>query len=167
MTPQAFSVDINMDVKDYKIVTLVNITRSLIKRIMIENNISLDANSGAYAKNYFLQVMKSYEEASVFNVKIIGVVTVEINSTDDVSEEHIRDFVQSLKSVIRQDDMLVRWDSNKFLLAYLIDDVERAKQVVNKLKHMTSKKGTAGISYDFSSTWQTINEPISVLIDRL
>lgn len=165
--PHAFSVQIDAMVEDYRVIVFMDITQSLIKRIMIENNASLDAKSGAYSKNYFLQVMKSYEEASIFNEKIIGVSAIDINSEENVDDDTIREFVQNLKATVRQDDMLVRWNSKKFLLAYLIDDENRATQVVEKLKHMTHQKSEKGLSYEFSSVLQNEKESISSLIDKL
>lgn len=47
--PRAFSVAIQK-VEEYAVVTFSDITQTLIKRIMIENNTSIDVKSGAYSK---------------------------------------------------------------------------------------------------------------------
>ena len=61
--PHAFSVELQRVTDEYTIATFNDITQSLIKRIMIENNANMDAGSGAYAKEYFLQIARSYEDA--------------------------------------------------------------------------------------------------------
>ena len=164
--PQAFSVDFDSGEDEFKIVTLVDITQTLIKRIMIENNATLDKNSGAYAKQYFLQVMKSYEDAAAFNEKIIGVCSVEILS-DSLSDEHVKEFVRNFKSATRQDDMLIRWAKNKFLLAFLVDDEEKASMVIRKLKEMTKQKVISGLDYEFEHTWQKDKESVIKLVNSL
>ena len=164
--PQAFSVAVDSSVVEYKIVTLEDITQTLIKRIMIENNATLDKKSGAYAKQYFLQIMKSYEDAAAFNEKIIGVCSVEILS-DSLSDEHVQEFVRNFKSATRQDDMLIRWAKNKFLLAFLVDDEEKANMVIRKLKEMTKSKVISGLDYEFEHTLQKNNESVAKLINGL
>ena len=165
--PQAFAVNIDMSAENFKVVTLVNITQSLVKRIMIENNASLDRQSGAYAKKYFLQVMHSYEEAAVFNEKIIGLSSIAIISEDTLDEEIQQEFVAKIKSSIRQDDMLIRWNANSFFLIYLVDNEEKGTQVAIKLKDLLKKITIGDLTYNFSSVLQKEKEKISALIKRL
>ena len=169
--PHAFSVDVKESVEDYKIISFEDITQSLIKRIMIENHASIDKNSGAYDKQYFQQVMQSYEEAATFNEKIIGAISIELIHVDGedvkIEVENLKLFVENFKSSIRQDDMLVHWSDSKFLLVYLVDDVSNAKQVVDKIQEVTNKNSVSGLRYKFSSASQYENESISKLIKRL
>ncbi|MDD2356680.1 MAG: hypothetical protein PHX13_02065 [Thiovulaceae bacterium] len=167
--PCAFSVKIDSSVQDYKIVTFVDITRDLVKRIMIENNINIDKKSGAYDKKYFLQIGKNFEEAAVFNEKMIGMnlVTVDEEANPDFSHDDnaLREFVKKFKSSIRQDDMLVRWGPSKFLLVYLIDSEQNAGQVAIKLQNLL--KGMSGLNSTLSSVLQQKGENISALIKRV
>ncbi|QSZ40752.1 hypothetical protein GJV85_01000 [Sulfurimonas aquatica] len=165
--PQAFSVNVDMSLGELKVVTFVNITQSLIKRLMIENNASVDAKSGAYSKSYFLHIMKSYEDASLFNEKIIGASAIEIKSDKEVSETTLREFVENFKQFIREDDMLIRWSSKQFLLIYLAKDATTATKVRSKLKSIATNKTISGVSYLLSSTWQKDKESITTLLSRL
>ena len=169
--PHAFSVDIKRSVEDYKIISFEDITQSLIKRIMIENNASIDKKSGAYDKQYFLQVMQSYEDAAAFNEKIIGVISIELIHVDGedirVEKMSLQSFVENFKRSIRQDDMLIHWSDSKFLLVYLVDDKDKIKQVVEKIQEMTNKNGISELRYKFSSASQDENETISKLLKRL
>ena len=169
--PHAFSVDIKDSVEDYKIISFEDITQSLIKRIMIENNASIDKKSGAYDKQYFQQVMQSYEDAATFNEKIIGAISIELIHVDGedikVEVENLQLFVENFKRSIRQDDMLVHWSDSKFLLVYLVDDVSSAAQVVDKIQAVTNKNSISGLRYKFSSASQDENETMSKLIKRV
>jgi len=169
--PHAFAVDVKESVEDYKIISFEDITQSLIKRIMIENNASIDKKSGAYDKQYFQQVMQSYEDAAAFNEKIIGAISIELIHMDgedtNVEEAKLKLFVENFKRSIRQDDMLIHWDDRKFVLVYLVDDENNVKQVVDKIQEVTNKNSVSGLRYKFSSASQDENETISKLIKRL
>ena len=168
--PCAFSVDVKDSLEDYKIISFEDITQSLIKRIMIENNASIDKKSGAYDKQYFQQVMQSYEDAATFNEKIIGAISIELVHVDEdvkIEIENLKLFVENFKRSIRQDDMLVHWSDSKFVLVYLVDDKSNAAQVVDKIQEVTNKNSVSGLRYKFSSASQNEDETISKLLKRL
>ncbi|MGA9046955.1 diguanylate cyclase domain-containing protein [Sulfuricurvum sp.] len=131
--PHAFSVAAQSPAKDYTLVTFTDISEDLIKRIMIENDVSIDKESGAYDKNYFLHTSKSFHDAALFNKKSIGITLIELISSDPEGEKYLHDFSSSIKSNIRQSDMLVRWGKKTFLLAYLVDTAENAMKFSRKL----------------------------------
>lgn len=131
--PFAFSVTIDTPVDDFAIISFVDISQDLIKRIMIENDVSIDKESGAFNKDYFIHTAKSFQNAALFNEKLIGISMIKIDSFSDCSKKNIRDLSSSIKSNIRQSDMLVRWDESIFLLAYLIDSAENAMRFSHKL----------------------------------
>lgn len=131
--PYAFSVSAQTPVPGYTIVIFTDISQDLIKRIMIENDVSIDKESGAYDKDYFTHTSKSFSEAAIFNKKLIGVTMIELMSSDTEAEHYLHDFSSSIKSNIRQSDMLVRWGKKSFLLAYLVDSSENAFKFSRKL----------------------------------
>ncbi len=175
MTPSydsyAFHVKIDSSVEDYRIVTFVDITRDLIKRIMIKNNVNIDIPSGAYDKKYFLQVAKNFDDAAVFNEKIIGAVLVKIDEDENpdfaYDEEALKRFVSDFKHATRQDDMLVRWDRAKFLLIYLVDGVLSSEQMIKKLENLIQNSAMRSLKCKLSSALQKEGESIISLLARL
>lgn len=169
--PHAFSVDIQSDVEDYKIVTFTDITQTLIKRIMIENNANMDVKSGAYTKKYFLQIARSYQDAALFNEKIIGVILIEASLSDgsniSSSQETLSIFSSHFKSSIRQDDMLIRWNDNTFLLIFLIDSIANAEKMLEKLRLLSATLSTKDVNCKLSLKTQKENETIKELISRV
>jgi hypothetical protein len=129
--PHAFSVDIDMSVDTFVIVTFKDITQDLIKRIMIENSANIDQKSGAYAKRYFLQIAPSYEDAARFNEKIIATALINL---DNIEVQDLTQETTKIKAIIRQDDMLIHWNDDAFLLLYLVDNEQNAKFMLNKLR---------------------------------
>jgi len=166
--PHAFSIDINKDVQGYKIVTLTDVTQTLIKRIMTENKTNMDKDSGAYSKSYFLQISQSYEDAAIFNEKIIATVLIKIESSNLGNGNNIlSDSVDKFRNITRQDDILIRWSDNAFLLFYLIDNPNNSHFMLNKLDSINLKNGIEGVKYTFTLTTQKENENVKALIKRI
>ncbi len=169
--PHAFFVDIQSSIEDYKIVTLADITQTLIRRIMIENNANMDTKSGAYAKKYFLQIARSYQDAAVFNEKIISAILIEVSPVDgsniSSSQDTLSAFSNHFKNSIRQDDMWIRWEDNTFLLIFLVDSVTNAEKMLEKLRILSSTLSTKDVNCKVSLKIQEENETIKELISRV
>ena len=133
--PHAFSVALEQTTPGYTIATFKDITQDLIKRIMIENNANIDLKSGAYAKDYFLHISRSYQDAAQFNEKIIGAILITIKEEED--NEKLTVFAEHFKNNTRQDDMLIRWYGNSFLLVYLVDSESNAQLLINKFESVS------------------------------
>lgn len=167
--PYAFSVHVDTCVSDYEIITFTDISQDFIKRIMIENDASIDKESGAYDSEYFIHTSKSFQDAAEFNKKAIGITMIELMSTDHEAEQFLRDFTASIKSSIRQSDMLVRWEKKTFLLAYLANSAEDVKAFSQKLLMVMRKEPFEqlnAISMRMGATLQTPKEEMSSIIKR-
>lgn len=161
--PHAFSVQIDK-IEEYVIAAFTDITQTLIKRIMIENNTSIDSKSGAYARNYFLQIAQSYQDAATFNKKIIGAVLINVDTNDETLSKAL---ATHFKTVIRQDDMLIRWSSDAFLLVYLVDNIKNAQIMLQKLKAISKKDDIKEVDCVFNQITQNEGEGIKAFIRRI
>jgi GGDEF domain-containing protein len=167
--PHAFSVSVESPVPNYAIVTFTDISQDLIKRIMIENDVSIDKESGAFDKEYFNHTSKSFIEAAIFNKKLIAITMIELMSTDAEAEKYLHDFCFSIKSNIRQSDMLVRWGKKVFLLAYLIDSSENGMKFSRKLLSVMREEPfqtLSSVSMRIGTSVQTNNDDIFNIITR-
>lgn len=165
----AFLVTIDTPAEGYTIVSFTDISQDLIKRIMIENDVSIDKESGAYNQDYFIHTSKSFQDAAQFNKKSVGITMVELMMSDADAERYLRDFTSSIKSNIRQSDMLVRWGKKVFLLAYLIDTPENAMNFSKKLLNVMRQEPFETlntISMRLGTTVQQEKESISDIIAR-
>ncbi len=161
----AYSVSLDRSVDGYVVATFSDITDSLIKRIMIESNANMDSESGAYAREYFLQISRSYQDAAVFNEKIIGAIEVEMDAATPY--ERLEGFVERFKRSTRQEDMLIRWEDKGFLVVFLVDNETNAHQMLTKLKNMSQAPAMQEFSYDLKLFVQEEDESIKALIKRL
>jgi GGDEF domain-containing protein len=165
--PHAFSVNTIKNEDNYTVVSFEDITQTLIKRIMIQNSANIDIKSGAYDKTYFLQVMKSLEEAARFNEKIIAMSMIRLSHDEALSSEVLQNFVNTFKSSTRQDDMLVHWSDEIFLLVYLVDTQENATQVANKLKELKCSGSKLGLKCTLNSILQKETQNLQSLVKEL
>jgi len=162
--PHAFSIEIDTNVEEHKIVTFTDITQDLIKRIMIENNANIDKKTGAYSKQYFQQIAKSYEYAANFNEKSIATILITLPNENN---NELTTFVNCFKNIIRQDDMLINWGKNKFLLVYLIDADSNAHKMLSKLNNMLSIEPLKEFNLELELKIQEKDENIKSLINRI
>lgn len=167
--PHAFSVAVDTPVSDFTIVTFTDISQDLIKRIMIENDVSIDKESGAYNSDYFTHTSKSFHDAAEFNKKSIAITMIELMANDDDAAKYLKDFTSSIKSNIRQSDMLVRWGKKTFLLAYLVDTPDNAMNFSRKLFNVMRQEpfeALTTIKMHMGTTVQKEKEEISHIIKR-
>jgi hypothetical protein len=169
--PHAFAVAIDNSVSEHCVVTFSDITQTLIKRIMIENNANMDIQSGAYAKEYFLHVAQSYEDAANFNEKILGAILIHADKKDgsDLSNDSnaLNALVSYFRSSIRQDDMLIRWSSNTFVLIFLVDIEDNAMRMFEKLQGVIAHDNIKELQCQLSLHVQEKSEDINSLIRRI
>lgn len=142
----AFTLDVQIPVLDYTLLIFTDISQDLIKRIMVENDTSIDKESLAYDKKYFIYTSKSFYDTAIFNKKIIGITIIELITQDTIDEKTLKDFVVDIKGIIRKSDMLVRWEEKQFLLACFVDSAENSEKINEKLRkesHYEIRLGTA------------------------
>lgn len=167
--PYAFLVAVDTPVSVYTVLSFTDISQDLIKRIMIENDVSIDKESGAYNHDYFINTSKSFHDAAEFNKKSIAITMIGLMSSDADAEKYLRDFTASIKSNIRQSDMLVRWGKKVFLLAYLVDTPENAMNFSKKLIYIMQQEpfeSLSSISMRLGTSVQQEKENITGVIER-
>lgn len=168
MVPHAFEVRIIKESSAYVVALFRDVTKELIKRILIQNDASTDKVSGAYSREYFVHTSASLQDAADFNKKHIYLTSITLDSM--ISDEaSIRSFVTLIKQNIRADDMLVRWNEKTFVLAYLVDSESFGDIVTMKLEHLLKYHQEQNCP-QHSCTLKTIvpqpSEPLSGMIKR-
>lgn len=163
--PHAFNVSVAQPVPEYTILTFTDISQELIKRIMIENDATIEKASGAYNKEYFIHTARSFEDAALFNKLRIGITALELGSVENASDEEARQVAALLKRNIRQTDMLVRWGRYRLLLAYLTDKPENVRVFSDKLRGAL-QRGLPAVRTRFSATLQQDGEALMSVVER-
>jgi hypothetical protein len=162
--PRAFSVKVDSSHPTYTVLSLNDISANLIKRIMIENDVSIDKRSGAYNKDYLLHTAEILQDGAAYNEKEIGLTMIKV---PQVQEDTLSTLVKDIKNEIRQTDMLVKWSSNTLLLAYLIDKEDNAILLSKKLQELVLKERSGGRDFNLSVTLVKKKEKLATAIKRL
>jgi hypothetical protein len=150
MQPHAFEVDVTR-VDTMHMIRFRDVTQTLIKRILIENDASINKKSGAYSKEYFMHTAQGVMDATVFNEKGIG-ITIITRSTE--SQGSLEEFTNILKRMLRSEDMLIHWSDTVFVLLYMIDHDSDIQSVTNKLRSKFSGDSSTKL-YSESKTAQS------------
>ena len=162
--PRAFSVKIDTTHPYYIVLSLNDISANLIKRIMIENDVSIDKKSGAYNKDYFLHTSEILRDGAAFNEKEIGLTMI---SMIDLQSETLKELVEKIKGSIRDNDMLVKYSANTLLLAYLVDKEDNAILFSKKLQELMLKERAKGMNFNLFVTLVKKGEKLTTAIKRL
>jgi hypothetical protein len=128
--PHAFAVEITKPIEGYELIQFKDISQMLIKRILVENDASLNKESGAYSKEYFLHTSYGFMDTAALNEKLVAISAVKLPQHD---QKVLKELATAIKSFIRSEDMLVQWDSGTFILAYLSESEQGAKRVSEKI----------------------------------
>ncbi len=162
--PRAFSVKLDTSHPSYAVLSLSDISANLIKCIMTENDVSIDKQTGAYNKEYFLHTAEILQDAAAYNEKEIGLTMIKIL---DLHEESLKNLVSNIKNSIRENDMLVKFSSNTLILAYLVDKEDNALSFSKKLQELMAKERLRGMSFNLSVTLVKKGEKLTSSIKRL
>jgi len=162
--PRAFNVKVDMSHPVYTVLSMTDISANLIKCIMIENDVSLDKESGAYNKEYFLHTSEILQDGAAYNEKEIGLTMIKVL---DFQEGSLKALVDEIKGSIRENDMLVKYGSNILLLAYLVDKEDNAVLFSKKLQDLMMRERSRGMNFNLSVTLVKKEEKLGTSIKRL
>ncbi len=162
--PRAFSVKIERSHPVYTVLAMNDISANLIKCIMIENDVSLDKESGAYNKEYFLHTSEILQDGAAYNEKEIGLTMIKVL---DLQEGSLKGLVDEIKASIRENDMLVKYSSNTLLLAYLVDKEDNAVLFSKKLQELMLKERSRGMNFNIAVTLVKKGEKLGMALKRL
>jgi len=162
--PRAFSVKLDRSHPSYTVMSLTDISANLIKCIMIENDVSVDKESGAYNKEYFLHTAEILQDGAAYNEKEIGLTVIRVLESE---KDTLKDLVSNIKSSIRENDMLIKYSSNTLLLAYLVDKEDNAVLFSEKLQELMMKERSRGMNFNLSVTLVKKEEKLTASVKRL
>ncbi len=162
--PRAFGVKLERSHPVYTVLSMKDISANLIKCIMIENDVSLDKESGAYNKEYFLHTAEILQDGAAYNEKEIGLTMIKVL---DLHEKNLKSLVDEIKASVRENDMLVKYSSDTLLLAYLVDKEDNAVLFSKKLQELMLKERSKGMNFNITVTLVKKGEKLGTALKRL
>ena len=120
----AFSISINDFDENLKIISFTDITQTMLEHIRLEDKTIHDKLTGAYNREYFEQNYQKLIEKYTLDDHYfsLGVMDIDhfkrVNDTygHDIGDEVLKHFVKIIDKFTREEDILVRWGGEEFVI---------------------------------------------------
>ena len=172
-----FSLNLKIYEEDKYLITFTDISDTILTQIALEEKIIHDKLTGAFNREYFEQnydkLIKSYSSKNnTFALAMLDLDKFKIvNDTygHEVGDDVLIHFVKTLDNYSREEDILIRWGGEEFILLLKVrseSDLEKAlsnlRKVIEVEKFSIIKKQTCSIG----ATLYRKNENIKNTIRR-
>lgn len=177
-----FTVSVSyIDEYEY-IATFTDISLTMNQQTKLEEKASRDKLTGAYNREFLETNLIAIQHAVKSKEKKLGVVMIDIDFFKRVNDtfghacgdEVLKQFVQIIHETVRQDDYLIRWGGEEFLLLTMVDSMENVSQIAENIRkhismdtfpqvrHLTASFGIAchNESEDFKETLRKVDKAL-------
>lgn len=173
----AFAVTVNKFEDNYYILSFTNITQTMLNHIKLENKTIRDKLTNAFNREYFEQNSESIISDFTKNSFTLGVAFLDIdhfksvNDTygHDVGDDVLINFVKVVKKFSREEDILIRWGGEEFILLLKIashDSLEKALEHIRKVIELEKFNTIGNLTCSIGATLYLENEDIFKTIKR-
>lgn len=138
-----FSVHINKFEKNLFIINFTDISKTITKQEKLEKKVSIDKLTNSYNREYFNKNIEIILENNKKNDLKTAIVMIDIDFFKKVNDsfghyigdEVLKDFVKILKANSRfENDILIRWGGEEFLMVLSIKDKESLFKTLEKYR---------------------------------
>ena len=141
-TPYAFSVSINKYEDDDFVITMTDISDSMIEKLELTKEATVDALTGLYNRIYFSKyINKILQDHQSQNSKS-GIIFFDIDHFKKVNDTYghdVGDYVLKkvatlVKKCTRDSDKIVRWGGEEFIIICKIDEINSLTKIAENLR---------------------------------
>ena len=169
-----FQLEIKAIANSVHVLTLKDITATLLKERVLTNKAYHDALTGLYNRQYFYEyiVVKALNKSSMIGIIIIDIDDFKfINDIHghSIGDEVLKIFAKTLQNSLRSSDILIRWGGEEFVVVSEIKSDDEVMIIAEHLRTAVSlmKLGEIGnITASFGVTNLKENENIDIAIGR-
>lgn len=174
---QVFSVTINKFDKTTFIVSFTNITQSYLCNIELQDKTIKDKLTNAYNREYFEQNYQKIIDNTLSEGYKLAVAFLDIDYFKSINDKFGHDmgdlvlieFVKVIKKSLRNNDILIRWGGEEFILLLKIESQNDLEKILNNLREIIQEKSfqnVGKITCSFGGTIYKEFENISTTIKR-
>ncbi len=171
-----FKVNVNEFDKELYIVSFTDISSSMIEKNNLNNRLIKDQLTGVHNREFFQQNITFIIEDTNL-LRQLGVVIIDIDNFKKVNDTYghnvgdsvLIEVTNRIKSSIRNDDYLIRWGGDEFILLMKITDLKALGNVINNIRRIVEKDrftGVGRITCSFGGTLYLKNEDVNLTIQR-
>ena len=141
-TTKVFNVSIVELENEQYLISLTDISDTILKQIQLEDKSTHDKLTGAFNREYFEShkklIINEYTKENhllVFSILDIDFFK-KVNDTygHDIGDKVLKQFVEIIQKTSRNDDLLIRWGGEEFLLLLKVKSVDNAKKVLENIR---------------------------------
>lgn len=172
--PHAFNVSISQYEKEQYLVSLTDISATMIEKIDLSKQIDKDELTNAFNRKFFNKNISSIIKR-LDQDAFLGVAMLDIDHFKKVNDAHghntgdmvLRQFSRYIKSSIRADDFLIRWGGEEFIVLItttsnqaLLRAAEHIRQVIQNADFVTVGNITCSVGVTLYIPGENINDAI-------
>lgn len=175
--PHLFSVSVNHFDDDDFIVSFTDISETMLEKFALEQRVSRDHLTGAYSRDFFDANIHNLIENAEKRNTYLGLIMLDIdhfkrvNDTfgHDIGDQVLKHLVSTVRYSIRNDDLLIRWGGEEFLLVIETESIETLRRMAEHVRQRVDNEpfevvGHVGCSLGI--TLHAENESIDQTIKR-
>ncbi len=127
--------------QDY-ILAFTDITDTITERISLGQRVSFDRMTGAYNRDYFENNINLVIQETRNKSLQLYIILLDIDHFKIVNDTYghkrgdqvLKQLVTTVKNSVRQDDALIRWGGEEFILLIKIDSMDSIKQMAENIR---------------------------------
>lgn len=175
MSVHVFSVNITRYEKNQYIINFADISDTILNQIELEKKVQHDKLTGAFNREYFEKNYKGFLERCSKENSYLAIAMFDLdrfknvndNYGHDVGDEVLMYFVDTINKYSRDEDILIRWGGEEFILILKVQsslDLEKAlehlRKVIELAKFPVIGKQTCSIGGSLYRDNETIDKTI-------
>jgi diguanylate cyclase (GGDEF)-like protein/PAS domain S-box-containing protein len=175
--PHAFSVSVNQFEDNDMIVSFTDISETMLEQFSLKHKVSRDYLTGAYSREFFESNIYGLIENAEKRNSYLGLIMLDIdrfkNVNDtyghDIGDKVLKHLVPTIKYSVRNDDLLIRWGGEEFLLIAETESAETLRRMAEHVRQRIENEPfdvIGRITCSFGMTLYEENEPIEQTIKR-
>ncbi|MBD3841548.1 MAG: diguanylate cyclase [Campylobacterales bacterium] len=173
----AFSVTVNSFNLKTDIVTLTNISQTILNQIKLHEKNIHDKLTNSFNREYFEQNYQSLidqyrDEGYNFALAILDIDHFKsVNDTygHDVGDDVLKKFVAIIKKYSRKEDVLIRWGGEEFVMILKVASLEGLEKALNHIRKVVQFEDFSNVGKVTCSIGATLyedHEDIEITIKR-
>lgn len=137
-----FSLSVHEFDENQWLITLLDITKTVLEKALLENKVNQDALTKAHTRHFFETHIDHLIEQAYTNQKSLGIIYFDIdffkqvNDTygHDMGDEVLKTIVIICKANLREKDYVIRWGGEEFLILIQVDSEKVLRQVTENIR---------------------------------
>jgi diguanylate cyclase (GGDEF)-like protein len=175
--PRVYTVAVNPLADARYIVSFTDISLTISDQAELERRASRDKLTGAYNRGFLDADFYRICHAAKVQQKLLGVIMVDLDHFKRVNDtyghnrgdEVLKTFVGIIRQTIRQEDLIVRWGGEEFLLMMMVDSLESVAAIAENVRERIETaafEAVGQITASFGLTLYHEGESLTATVER-